>query len=717
MQSYSDPSEELFGEILARGQHYDIAKIRTAYEFAKAAHGDQRRKSGEPYIIHPVAVAKIMLSFDCDTDTIVAALFHDIVEDTDVTLETVKREFGDDVALIVDGVTKLGRIQYSSKEEQQLETLRKMLLAMSKDIRVILIKLADRLHNMRTIDSLPPKKQREKALESIEVYAPLAHRLGLQIVKEELEDLSVKYLDPIGYEEIMEDLKKTEGKSFYFEEVRSIILQKLDEAGIKGEVEYRMKHIYSIYRKMFTQNKTFDEIYDLHAFRIIVDKVSDCYNMLGYIHDAFNAIPGRLKDYIATPKPNMYQSLHTTCSYKGLFFEIQIRTFEMHRIAEMGIAAHWKYKDGVVGDNETDSKLGWVRKLLEIQDDTTETDDFMKTFKIDLFGDQVFVSTPKGDIIKLSSDSTVIDFAYAIHTAVGNRMIGAKVNGRMVELSTTLKNGDVVEIITSNASNGPSRDWLNIAQTNEARSKIRNWFKKEKREENITEGRDSLERELRRLYVNIPDEDREEFFAPYMKKYAISTLDDFYAALGYGGISLSKILPKIRDDYQALAKKSEPPKVVDPKKRRSINGVIVEGIDNCLVKLSACCHPLPGDEIVGFISRGKGVSVHKKSCSNIRNVPPERLINVSWDGDTGDYFSSSLVVIAVSRFDLMADLTMLLAQMRIVLHSISAKDMGDGCTQVYLNVDVHDISHIDLICKRIKKLTNIIDARRVGDQE
>ena len=708
---------DLFDALEKNSRNYDLEKIHEAYDFAYKAHESQVRKTGEPYINHPTAVAKILLDFDCDTDTIVAALFHDIIEDTEYTYDDIKRKFGVEVAELVEGVTKLEKIKYSSQEEQQLETLRKMLLAMTKDIRVILIKLADRLHNLRTLDSMPEQKQRNIALESIEVYAPLAHRLGIQSMKTEIEDIAVKYLDPVGYNEIIEDLANLDTDRNFFNNIKCMIEKKLKEENIKATVDGRVKHIYSIYRKMFTQNKSFNEIYDLYAFRVIVDKVSDCYNVLGHIHDMFQAIPGRLKDYIAVPKPNMYQSLHTTVSYNGHFFEVQIRTTEMHRIAELGIAAHWKYKSGGISDSSVDEKLAWVRKLLEVQTDVSEADDFMKTFKIDLFSDQVFVSTPKGDIIKLPADSNIIDFAYSIHSAVGNKMVGGKINGRMSELSTTLHNGDVVEIITSQSSQGPSRDWLNLARTNEAKAKIRQWFKKEKRDENIQEGKDTLERELRRLNVYLINVDKETFFQPVMKRYNINELNEFYAAIGYGGISVSKILPKLKEEYNKLQKQNDKPKLIEVNtKRKSINGVIVEDIDNCLVRLAGCCSPLPGDDIIGYITRGNGVAVHKTDCKHMQNVDGNRLVRVSWDGTPSEYFATTVCVTALQRIDLVADITMLLASMRIVMHSINTHELGDGRIEIYINIDVLDLTHLDTVMKRINKISNVMTVERAPEK-
>ena len=710
-------AKELFDALKNSSRDYNIERIRQAYEFAYIAHENQTRKSGEPYIVHPTSVAMILLDFDCDTDTIIAALFHDIIEDTKYTYDDIKKNFGIEVAELVEGVTKLEKIKFSSQEEQQLETLRKMLLAMTKDIRVILIKLADRLHNLRTLDSLPLQKQRTIALESIEVYAPLAHRLGIQSIKSEIEDIAIRYLDPIGYNEIITNLEKLDTDKNFFSSIKDMIENKLKNENIKATVDGRVKHIYSIYRKMFTQNKDFHEIYDLYAFRVIVEKVSDCYNVLGHIHDMFQAIPGRLKDYIAVPKPNMYQSLHTTVSYNGHFFEVQIRTEEMHRIAELGIAAHWKYKSGGISDSSADEKLAWVRKLLEVQTDVSEADDFMKTFKIDLFSDQVFVSTPKGDIIKLPAESNIIDFAYSIHSEVGNKMTGGKINGRMSELSTTLHNGDVVEIITSQSSPGPSRDWLNLAQTNEAKAKIRQWFKREKRDENIQEGKASLERELRRINIYTVNIDKSTFFLPIMTRYGMSDIDDFYAAIGYGGISLSKILPKLKEDYIKLQKQNEKPKLVEINtKRKAINGVIVEDIDNCLVHLAGCCSPLPGDEIIGYITRGNGVAIHKTDCNNMQNADGNRIVRVHWDGTPSDYFAATVCVTALQRIDLIADITLVLASMRIVMHSVNTHELGDGRIEIFLNIDVLDLTHLDAVMNRINKIRNVINVERAPEK-
>ena len=695
---------------------YNAARLREAAEFAANAHDGQLRKSGEPYIIHPLEVAKILMSYGMDEACIIASLLHDVVEDTDVTKEAVAERFSEEVAELVDGVTKLGRINYTSKEEQQVENLRKMLLAMAKDIRVIMIKLADRLHNMRTLEYQTEDKKRKKAMETLEVYAPLAHRLGIQNLKSELEDIALKYIDPIGYEEIVNDLEVFHENNERFTRIKKMITDNLEKEGITATVESRIKHIYSIYRKMFNQNKEFDEIYDLYAFRIIVEKTSECYNILGLMHDLFTAIPGRLKDYIATPKPNMYQSLHTTVSFEGYLFEIQIRTHEMHKIAELGIAAHWKYKSGHFGKDPLDEKLSWVRKLLEVQSDMNDGDDFIKTFKIDLFADQVFVSTPKGDIITLHSDSTVIDFAYAIHTQVGNKMIGAKINGRIVELTSRMHNGDVVEIITSDSSNGPSRNWLNLVKTNEAKAKIRSWFKKERREENIAFGKSALDREMKSSLINLANVDEEELFAPVLSRYGLSNIEDLYAAVGYGAVSISKLLPRLKVDYSKLMRKQAeqeaPPTQIARPRKKTTGGVVVDDIENCLVRLAGCCVPVPGDDIVGFITRGNGVTVHQTNCPHLKGIEPGRLVKVHWEDTENEYFTTTLTVDALNRIDLLADISSALANMHIMTRGLSMQMMAHGDVRVVLNIEVHSLSHLEIIAKRLRKLKDVLRVER-----
>lgn len=695
---------------------YDLDRIRNAAQFAADFHHGQLRKSGEPYIIHPLEVAKILISYGMDESCIIASILHDVIEDTPVTKEEISQRFSPEIAELVDGVTKLGRINYTSKEEQQVENLRKMLLAMAKDIRVIMIKLADRLHNMRTLEYQTEDKKRSKAIETLEVYAPLAHRLGIQNLKSELEDIALKYIDPIGYDEIVNDLEVFHENNERFIRIKKTITEALEKEGIQATVESRIKHIYSIYRKMFNQNKDFDEIYDLYAFRIIVDKTTECYNVLGLMHDQFSAIPGRLKDYIATPKPNMYQSLHTTVSFEGYLFEIQIRTHEMHKIAELGIAAHWKYKTGRIGKDPLDEQLAWVRKLLEVQSDVSDADDFLKTFKIDLFADQVFVSTPKGDIITLHADSTVIDFAYAIHTQVGNKMIGAKINGKIVELTSKMQNGDVVEILTSESSVGPSRDWLNLVKTNEAKAKIRHWFKKEKREENIVQGRADLEREMRRSLITVANVDEKELYAPILARYGLETIEDLYAAIGYGGVSISKILPKLKVDYNKMIRKQteeqQPVQAIVRPKKKTVSGVVVDDIDNCLVRLAGCCVPVPGDEIVGFITRGNGVTIHQANCPHLKGIDAGRLIKVHWEDAENEYFHTTLTIDALNRIDLLADISSALAQMHIMTRGLSMQQIPNGDVRVVLSIEVHSLSHLEIVAKRLRKIKDVLKVER-----
>ena len=694
---------------------YNRDRIRDAAVFAAESHHGQLRKSGEPYIIHPLEVAKILISYGMDEACIIASILHDVIEDTPVTKEEITQRYSHEIAELVDGVTKLGRIHYTSKEEQQVENIRKMLLAMAKDIRVVMIKLADRLHNMRTLEYQTEDKKRSKALETLEVYAPLAHRLGIQNLKSELEDIALKYIDPIGYDEILHDLEVFHENNERFIRIKQMITDSLAKEGIQASIESRIKHIYSIYRKMFNQNKDFDEIYDLYAFRIIVDKATECYNVLGLMHDQFSAIPGRLKDYIATPKPNMYQSLHTTVSFEGYLFEIQIRTHEMHKIAELGIAAHWKYKTGQFGKDPLDEQLTWVRKLLEVQSDVSDADDFLKTFKIDLFADQVFVSTPKGDVITLHADSTVIDFAYAIHTQVGNKMIGAKVNGRIVELTSKMQNGDVVEILTSESSAGPSRDWLNLVKTNEAKAKIRQWFKKEKREENILQGKADLEREMKRSLITVANVDEKELFAPILARYNLETIEDLHAAIGYGGVSISKILPKLKVDYSKMIRKQAEQKPISPTrptKKKPISGVVVDDIDNCLVRLAGCCVPVPGDEIVGFITRGNGVTVHQTNCPHLKGIEPGRLVKVHWEDAENEYFNTTLTIDALNRIDLLADISSALANMHIMTRGLSMQQIPNGDVRVVLSIEVHSLSHLEIVAKRLRKLKDVLRVER-----
>ncbi len=702
-------------------------KIRAAYECANRAHEGQKRKNGEPYIIHPVSVAEIIVEMGLDTDSICAGLLHDCIEDTEFDYKAIENKFGTSVAELVDGVTRLGMLRYS-KEQEQMEDLRKMFMAMAKDIRVILIKLADRLHNARTFQFLPERKQRDKALETMEIYAPIAHRLGMSRIKWELEDLSLKCLDPIGYQEIVEGLEKQSSRHEEFlNHIKDNISEKLDEAGIQHTISARVKHIYSIYRKMYAQHKTINEIYDICAVRVIVDSVTDCYNVLGYVHDLYKPIPGRFKDYISTPKPNGYQSLHTTViGREGIPFEIQIRTEEMHKMAEYGVAAHWKYKQGLdkVGNEQA---FAWIRQLLEAQQDT-EAEDFIKAIKVDLFADEVFVFTPKGDVVNMPAGATPIDLAYAIHSAVGNRMVGAKINGRIAPIDTQLKNGDIVEILTSKETHGPSRDWVKIVKTTEARNKIKQWFKKECREENIVQGRAELDRELRANLLFNGFYDSEEVQKNALDKFSFSSLDELYASIGYGGITVTKVLNKIKDDVHRLRRAQEKVEhILQPqpakKTAKSQSGVIVEGIDNCLVKFARCCTPIPGDDIIGFVTRGYGVSIHRRDCVNVRNSGAKdeenRWINVWWDEEVLDHkmnrFSTGLQISTRNRIGVLSDVAMLLAQSHVNVHELSARDLNDGFGVINAMIDVSGISQLDNIINRIRNTKGVLDVTRTAD--
>ncbi|MBS5702400.1 MAG: bifunctional (p)ppGpp synthetase/guanosine-3',5'-bis(diphosphate) 3'-pyrophosphohydrolase [Butyricicoccus pullicaecorum] len=702
-------------------------KIRAAYECANRAHEGQKRKNGEPYIIHPVSVAEIIVEMGLDTDSICAGLLHDCIEDTEFDYKAIENKFGTSVAELVDGVTRLGMLRYS-KEQEQMEDLRKMFMAMAKDIRVILIKLADRLHNARTFQFLPERKQRDKALETMEIYAPIAHRLGMSRIKWELEDLSLKCLDPIGYQEIVEGLEKQSSRHEEFlNHIKDNISEKLDEAGIRHTISARVKHIYSIYRKMYAQHKTINEIYDICAVRVIVDSVTDCYNVLGYVHDLYKPIPGRFKDYISTPKPNGYQSLHTTViGREGIPFEIQIRTEEMHKMAEYGVAAHWKYKQGLdkVGNEQA---FAWIRQLLEAQQDT-EAEDFIKAIKVDLFADEVFVFTPKGDVVNMPAGATPIDLAYAIHSAVGNRMVGAKINGRIAPIDTQLKNGDIVEILTSKETHGPSRDWVKIVKTTEARNKIKQWFKKECREENIVQGRAELDRELRANLLFNGFYDSEEVQKNALDKFSFSSLDELYASIGYGGITVTKVLNKIKDDVHRLRRAQEKVEhILQPqpakKTAKSQSGVIVEGIDNCLVKFARCCTPIPGDDIIGFVTRGYGVSIHRRDCVNVRNSGAKdeenRWINVWWDEEVLDHkmnrFSTGLQISTRNRIGVLSDVAMLLAQSHVNVHELSARDLNDGFGVINAMIDVSGISQLDNIINRIRNTKGVLDVTRTAD--
>ena len=713
----------------------DFKRIRESYEFAKQHHGEQRRKSGELYITHPLAVAQIVAEeLHLDSESIEAALLHDVIEDTDATYDDVAKLTSPTVADLVEGVSKLTRIQYATKEDEQMENLRKMLIAMSKDIRVILIKISDRLHNMRTMEYQTPAKQKQKSLETMEIYAPIAHRLGMQRMKWELEDLSLKYLDPIGYDEIVSklDAKRPEYDAL-MSRTQAQIDQRLNEMGIKHIVYGRMKHPYSIYRKMFSQNKSLDEIFDLFAFRVVVDTVSDCYNVLGVIHDLYKPILGRFKDYIGTPKPNGYQSLHTTVmGHEGIPFEVQIRTTEMHEIAEYGVAAHWKYKQNGQGAG-TEGKYEWVRRLLENQEGA-DAEEFIHSLKVDMFSDEVFVFTPNGDVQNLPAGATPIDFAYAIHSAVGNRMIGAKVNNRIVTLDHVLKNGDIVEILTSKNAKGPSRDWMKIAKSNEARSKIRQWFKKEKRDENIANGRSAFDAELRHCGIAMKDVLDPEFLPVLLKKVAYPTLDDLYSAIGYGGFTAQKAVSRIQGELQrrqqqrqqeqmlaeAVAESKEDPKPADtpkqPKAVKSEQGIIVEGLDNCLVKFSKCCTPVPGDDIVGFITRGYGVSVHRADCPNAseekRKEQPDRWIHVSWGTDTNDSYPTTIEAVCKDRLNLLLDISSALSTTKTFVLGLNTRSTEDGFAIIRIEIQIKDGTQLSTLMNKLHQISGVLQVNR-----
>ncbi len=708
----------------AQGGSYDIPLIKKAFEYCVKHHEGQKRQTNEDYYIHPFNVAKIIITLGMDSQSVAAALLHDVVEDTDATVEEIKKQFGDDVALLVDGVTKIGRISITSKEQQQAESLRKMLIAMGKDIRVIIIKLADRLHNMRTIDAVPEQKQRDKSLETLEVYAPIAHRLGIRPVKEELEDLAIKHLDPVAYNEIEELLKvRKNQREQILDEIKNRIEQRLknDMKDIRMSFQSRVKSIHGIYRKMYLQSRDFDEIYDVYAIRIITDTVADCYNILGIMHDMFRPIPNRFKDYISTPKPNMYQSLHTTViSREGVPFEIQIRTFEMHHTAEFGIAAHWKYKEGVTGsDKYMEERLAWIRQILETSDVSGDASEIVRTIKVDLSQEDVFAVTPRGDVINLPVGSTVVDFAFAIHSAVGIKMVGAKADGKIVPINHEIKTGEVIEILTTNqAGHGPSRDWMNIAVTNSAKAKIRSWFKREKRTENIAAGKLEVEREFKRNGITLNDDEMLEFIGETAKRMRLADADEFYAAIGYGGIILSRVLPRIREDYNKRVNAAKPVEIatVQPK-HHSSDGVIIDGIDNCLIKLSKCCAPLPGDDIIGFITRGHGVSVHKRDCNNVprdisKCTEPERWISAHWDRVHTESFTSTLQISAIDREGLVGDVMNAAYNMRIGVHAINARQLKGGNSVILLTISAESVEHLRSIIARFEKVSGVFSVER-----
>ncbi len=709
----------------------NFQQIRQAYEFARDLHGAQLRKDGSPFVTHPLAVAQIVAEeLHLDSESIEAALLHDTIEDTAATHEQLAKLFSPTVADLVEGVSKLTRVHYTSKEEEQMENLRKMLMAMSKDIRVILIKISDRLHNMRTMEYQTPEKQKQKSFETMEIYAPIAHRLGMQKMKWELEDLSLKYLDPVGYREITEALdEKAAEYDGFMSAIHDQIVTRLHEEGIEATVYGRMKHPYSIYRKMYTQNKSLDDVFDLFAFRVIVDTVADCYNVLGIIHDLFKPILGRFKDYIGTPKPNLYQSLHTTVvGESGIPFEVQIRTKEMHEVAEYGIAAHWKYKQNGQGGGD-EGRYEWVRRLLENQEGA-DAEDFIHSLKVDMFADEVFVFTPNGDVINLPAGATPIDFAYNIHSAVGNHMVSAKVNGRIVPLNHRLQNGDVVEVTTSQSAHGPSRDWIKIARSSNARSKIRQWFKREKRDENIVNGRQSFESELKRTGISLKELLADENVPNVLKKLSFNSVDDMYAAIGYGGVTALKVIGRLREDIQRILHQHQAerqaevpvqgqPEVMRPAvpQRKGEHGIIVEGLSNCLVKFSKCCSPVPGDDIVGFITRGYGVSVHRADCPNVlrsRDNPAEagRWIRVSWADKTSESYHTMLQIVAKDRISLIVDVSTVLSATKTRVLSLNARSTPDGFALLDLGIEVNGRDQLKTVMNRLEQIQGVMKVTR-----
>ncbi|MCL2426167.1 MAG: bifunctional (p)ppGpp synthetase/guanosine-3',5'-bis(diphosphate) 3'-pyrophosphohydrolase [Oscillospiraceae bacterium] len=725
MSSVIEKYHDLEAVILEYMPSANIERIRAAFEYARKSHGTQLRKQGTEYITHPLAAAEIVAEIGMDEDSICAALLHDCIEDTVATHEDIEKLFGKDVATLVEGVTKLTQVTYTSVEEEQMENMRKMLFAMAKDIRVILIKLADRLHNVRTLQYVSEIKQRETALETMEMYAPIAHRLGMQRIKWELEDLSIKYLDPVAVNDIVKELdqRHIEDEAF-LNTVQSRLTERLGEYGISCQVSGRVKHIYSIYRKMFSEKKLLSEILDLHAFRVIVNDIADCYNVLGHIHELYRPIPGCFKDYIGTPKPNMYQSLHTNViGSEGVPFEVQIRTWDMHQTAEYGIAAHWKYKEGKGGKVADEEKFAWVRRLLESQQDA-DAQEFMHALKIDMFADEVFVFTPRGDVINLPVGSTPIDFAYSIHSEVGNSMTGAMVNGRLVPYAHILNNGDIVSIQTSKSAKGPNRDWLDIIKSPEARNKIRQWFKKEKREENVMHGKLAFESELRHAKIPLADALREEVLSKVLTRASFGALDEMYAAIGYGGISAQKVVNRVREELRSAAKlkKDELPleEIPEPKINNSAkhyHGVVVEGLDNCLVKFARCCTPIPGDAIVGFITRGYGVSVHRQDCHNYiasLNDPDEteRWIRVSWV-DTGDsLYSTTIEVQIVDRTGIVVDVASALNTLKVKISSFNARPATAGMTLITIVVEVKNRDELISAMAKIMSISGVSDVRR-----
>ena len=715
--------ENLLLKIQQYNPNANMDQIIKAYHFAQSAHEGQYRNSGEEYFVHPYHVAMILADLNMDEQTIIAGLLHDVIEDTDITYGEICTQFGKEVADLVEGVTKLKKLQYKTKQENQAENLRKMVVAMAEDIRVIIIKLADRLHNMRTLEYMSEEKKKEKAIETLEIYAPLAHRLGMSRIKWELEDLSLRYLDPDGYYDLVDKVsKRRKEREEYIQVIIEELDEKLKEMGIHGDISGRPKSFYSIYKKMVYQDKSFEQIFDLTAIRIIVDSVKDCYGVLGIVHTMWKPIPGRFKDYIAMPKPNMYQSIHTTViGPKGEIFEVQIRTWDMHRTAEYGIAAHWKYKEGSLKTDNFDEKLTWLRQLLEWQKDLKDPQEFMETLKIDLFTDEVYVFTPRGDVINLPNGSTPIDFAYRVHTDIGNTCVGAKVDGRIVPLDYKLKNGNIVEVLTS-VNSAPSRDWLKIVKSSQAKTKIRQWFKKEDKDLNITKGKEILEREVKRQGYKPTKILKEDWLKSIAAKLSMNTSEDLYASIGYGSITLSQVMPRLKDLYndhydiedEKPIGETKIKEINEPKKHQAPQGISVTGVDNIKVKFSKCCNPVPGDEIIGYITRGRGVSIHRKDCPNIAELDEqERFIDVEWDTSEKAAYPVEIQIIATDRPGLLTDITQKMNDLDLSILSLNARTSKERLVIINMTSEIKDIVQLRELTKRIRKINGVIDVYRV----
>lgn len=717
--------QKLLDKIEKYNSSDSIEIIKKAYDFALQAHAGQKRQSGEEYISHPIEVAYILADLNLDNVTIAGGILHDVIEDTAYTYEDIKNEFGGEIAMLVDGVTKLGKLEYTTKEDQQAENLRKMFIAMAKDIRVILIKLADRLHNMRTLKYMTEEQQKEKARETMEIYAPIAHRLGISMIKWEMEDLALRYLEPKEYYDLVDKVaKKRQEREEYINEVIEQLKEKIHSVGIEAHIEGRPKSFSSIYRKMFLQNKAFDQIFDLTAVRIIVETVKDCYGSLGIVHTLWKPIPGRFKDYIAMPKPNMYQSLHTTViGPDGQPFEVQIRTWEMHRTSEYGIAAHWKYKEGKDSLKDFDEKFTWLRQMLEWQKEIKDTKEFMETLKIDLLVDEVYVFTPKGDVIDLPVESTPIDFAYKIHSHIGNKCVGAKINGRIVTLDYKLQNGDIVEIITSTNANGPSRDWLKIVKSNHTKNKIKQWFKKEKREENILKGRELLEREVKRHGYVASILLKPEWLDTVTKNFSLHSVEDLYSSVGYGGLSANQVILKMKDEYKKVFKPEDKDIIAeledklqkpDVKKKINTNGVKVKGIDNVLIRFAHCCNPVPGDEVFGYITKGRGVSIHRKNCPNANEFfkESERLIEVEWNEVTKVSYNADVEIRAYDRKGLLVEITTMIDESKININSFYSRTTKDRMAVINFILEIHDVEQLNKLIRKFKKIEGVVDVFR-----